>query len=130
MDLAPTCLETAGLRPLTEMTGKSFFGLLTGAEQFGSRDVVFLERERHANVRVGSTGYPTRAIRTRDFLYIRNFRPERWPVGDPQAYKDPDQPFGDCDDGPAKGTSWTIVTSLGCKLTSSSVLQAPRGGAL
>jgi N-sulfoglucosamine sulfohydrolase len=102
MDLAPTCLETAGLRPLTEMTGKSFFGLLTGAEQFGSRDVVFLERERHANVRVGSTGYPTRAIRTRDFLYIRNFRPERWPVGDPQAYNDPDQPFGDCDDGPAK----------------------------
>ena len=24
-----------------------------------------------------------RAIRTRDFLYIRNFKPDRWPFGDP-----------------------------------------------
>ena len=32
---------------------------------FGSRDIVFLERERHANVRVGSVGYPMRAIRSR-----------------------------------------------------------------
>jgi arylsulfatase A-like enzyme len=102
MDLAPTFFEAAGLKPAPEMTGRSFLGLLTGTEPFGSRNVVFLELERHANVRVGSLGYPMRAIRTRDFLYIRNFRPERWPAGDPQAYKDPAQPFGDCDDGPAK----------------------------
>jgi hypothetical protein len=27
--------------------------------------------------------YPQRAIRTHDFLYIVNFRPDRWPLGDP-----------------------------------------------
>jgi arylsulfatase A-like enzyme len=102
MDLAPTFMEAAGFKPLPEMTGRSFLGLLTGDEKPGSRNVVFLERERHANVREGDVGYPARAIRTRDFLYIRNFRPDRWPAGDPQAHTDPNRPFGDCDDGPTK----------------------------
>jgi arylsulfatase A-like enzyme len=102
MDLAPTFLEAAGLKPLPEMTGHSFLGLLTGAEKPGSRSTVFLERERHANVRAGDTGYPVRAIRTREFLYLRNFRPDRWPAGDPVAHKDPKSAFGDCDDGPTK----------------------------
>ena len=26
-------------------------------------------------------GYPMRAIRTHDFLYVRNFAPDRWPTG-------------------------------------------------
>ena len=102
MDLAPTFLEAAGLKPLAEMTGRSFLGLLTGTEKGGSRNVVFLERERHANVRAGDVGYPIRAVRTREFLYVRNFRPDRWPAGDPQPHKDPGKPFGDCDDGPTK----------------------------
>jgi arylsulfatase A-like enzyme len=102
MDLAPTFLEAAGLKTRKEMTGRSFLGLLTGQEKTGSRNVVFLERERHANVRAENAGYPVRAIRTRDFLYLRNFRPDRWPAGDPQAYQDPKRPFGDCDDGPTK----------------------------
>jgi len=102
MDLAPTFLEAAGLKPAPEMTGRSFLGLLTGAEKPGSRNTVFLERERHGNVRAGDTGYPARAIRTREFLYVRNFRPDRWPAGDPQPHKDPGSPFGDCDDGPTK----------------------------
>ena len=112
MDLAPTCLEAAGLKPLPEMTGHSFFGLLTGEEKFGSRNVVFLERERHANVRVGSTGYPMRAIRTRDFLYIRNLRPERWPAGDPQAVQRPrTNPSVIVTMVPPRATSWIIAIS-------------------
>lgn len=102
MDLAPTCLEAAGAKPLPEMTSRSFLGLLTGAEKSGSRNTVFLERERHANARAGDAGYPVRAIRTRKFLYLRNLRPDRWPAGDPQAHKDPKRVFGDCDDGPTK----------------------------
>ena len=102
MDLAPTCLEAAGLPPLPAMTGRSFLGLLTGAEKPGTRNTVFLERERHANARAGDAGYPVRAIRTREFLYVRNLRPDRWPAGDPQAHKDPLSAFGDCDDGPTK----------------------------
>ncbi len=100
MDLAPTFLEAAGLKPLPEMTGQSFFGLLTGEEKCGSRNVVYVERERHANARPENVGYPMRAVRTRDFLYIRNLRPDRWPAGNPR--KDIKRTFADCDDGPTK----------------------------
>ena len=102
MDLAPTFLEAGGLKPPPEMTGQSFLRLLTGDEKSGLRNVVFVERERHAAVRAGLLGYPSRAIRTREFLYIRNFHPERWPAGDPEPVRDPYVPFGDTDDGPTK----------------------------
>jgi N-sulfoglucosamine sulfohydrolase len=101
MDFAPTFLEAAGVKPPAEMTGRSFLGLLTGAEQPGSRNTVFVERERHANVRQGDLGYPIRAIRTREWLYIRNLKPDRWPAGDPQRWVSVG-PFGDVDNGPTK----------------------------
>jgi len=99
-DFAPTLLEAAGLQPAPEMTGRSFLDLLTG-ESTLPRDRVFLERERHANVRAGNLGYPCRAIRTKEYLLIRNFHPERWPAGDPEMWKAVG-PFGDIDGGPAK----------------------------
>lgn len=99
-DLAPTFLEAAGIQPLADMTGHSLLNILLKDEHEG-RDVVFLERERHANVRAGDLGYPCRAIRTREFLYIRNLTPERWPAGDPQRWKSVG-PFGDIDGGPSK----------------------------
>jgi N-sulfoglucosamine sulfohydrolase len=99
-DVAPTMLEAAGMRPDNEMTGRSLTPLLAGQKQSG-RDKVFLERERHANVRRGDLSYPSRAVRTKDFLYIRNFRPDRWPAGDPQKYFAVGD-FGDIDDGPSK----------------------------
>jgi uncharacterized sulfatase len=98
-DFAPTFLEAAGLKPSPEMTGRSLVGLLSGKEE--KRDRVFLERERHANVRRGDVGYPIRAIRTPEHLYIRNFRPDRWPAGDPELWKAVG-PFGDIDPGPSK----------------------------
>lgn len=100
-DLAPTFLEAAGLKPLPEMTGRSLMGLLTGREKPGTRGEVFLERERHAHVRQGNLSYPVRGLRTKDFLYLRNFRPDRWPAGDPELVYSVG-PFGDCDDGPTK----------------------------
>jgi arylsulfatase A-like enzyme len=100
-DFAPTLLEAASLKPLPEMTGRSFLALLTGAEKPGSRNTVFLERERHANVRRGDLSYPVRAVRTREFLYIWNLKPDRWPGGDPEMYHSVG-PFGDCDNSPTK----------------------------
>jgi arylsulfatase A-like enzyme len=99
-DLAPTLLEAAGVKPNELMTGRSLRPLLQGAPARG-RDHVFIERERHANVRRGDLSYPVRAIRTRDYLYIRNFRPDRWPAGDPELYFAVG-PFGDIDGGPTK----------------------------
>lgn len=50
------------------------------------RDAVLFGRERHSSSRYSSLGYPQRAIRTQEFLYIHNFRPERWPAGPSQKY--------------------------------------------
>jgi len=42
-----------------------------------------------------------RAVRTKQFLYIRNFKPERWPAGDPELYHSVG-PYGDIDGSPTK----------------------------
>lgn len=99
-DLAPTLLEAAGVKPTVEMTGRTLMPLLAGRHQPG-RHHVFVERERHAQVRRGDLGYPARAIRTKDLLYIRNFHSDRWPAGDPEMYFSVG-PFGDIDGGPTK----------------------------
>lgn len=100
VDFAPTFLETADLPVPKEMTGKSLWPLLKKETQ-NHRNEVFLERERHANVRRGDQSYPIRAIRTREYLYVRNLEPTRWPAGDPQLYFAVG-PFGDVDPGPTK----------------------------
>src|SRR4029079_14031621 len=61
-DLAPTFLDAAGLKPPATMAGQSLLPLLAGKTQ-KNRDAVFVERERHANVRKGDLSYPARAIR-------------------------------------------------------------------
>lgn len=97
-DFAPTFLQAAGLTPPAVMTGRSLLPVLqskSGGIVERNRDRVFTGRERHTQMRAGNVGYPMRAVRTRDFLYIRNFETERWPSGDP-----PD--FGDIDNGPSK----------------------------
>ncbi len=99
-DLAPTFLEAAGLKPSPGMTGRSLLPVLFGKKQRG-RDSTFVERERHANVRKGDLGYPARAIRTKEFLYVRNYRPDRWPAGEPEKWKSVGA-FGDCDGSPSK----------------------------
>lgn len=99
-DLGPTFLELAGVKAESAMSGRSIAGLLKG-EAEENRDRVFLERERHANVRKGDLSYPSRAIRTKEFLYIRNLRPERWPAGDPEMHMAVG-PYGDVDSSPTK----------------------------
>ncbi len=106
-DLAPTFLEIAGLKHTPEMTGKSFLNILLSNRQGQvdpARNKVFTGKERHAWVRENGTGYPMRAIRTHEFLYIRNFKPNRWPAGDPLYNEnfDPHRQFGDVDDSPTK----------------------------
>ncbi|MFM2179798.1 MAG: Choline-sulfatase [Verrucomicrobiota bacterium] len=94
-DLAPTFLDMVGVKPWPEMTGRSFVDVLQGRSD-SSRDHVFIERERHANVRRGDLSYPVRGIRNERFLYLRNLRPDRWPAGDPELHFAVG-PFGDVD---------------------------------
>ena len=87
MDLAPTMLEAAGLEPPESMQARSLMPQLRSESQGvidPSRDHVIVGRERHvSDARPGALPYPTRAIRTAEYLYIRNFKPDRWPMGDP-----------------------------------------------
>ncbi|MCP5119953.1 MAG: sulfatase [bacterium] len=88
-DFAPTFLEAAGLEPPPAMTGRSLLNVLLSAGEGRvnpERDRVFTAMERHAWARTGGLGYPMRAIRTYDHLYIRNFEPDRWPAGIPDGY--------------------------------------------
>ena len=97
-DLAPTYMELGGLKAHEQMTGKSLVNILK-SEKSGwieNRDVMLTGKERHDIGRPDDVGYPVRAIRTKDFLYVHNFMPERWPVGNPEA------DFGNCDPGPTK----------------------------
>jgi N-sulfoglucosamine sulfohydrolase len=108
-DLAPTFLELAGVEIPEVMTGKSFAGLLKSREEgfldIENRSFVLHGKERHApGQEEHMGGYPVRAIRTHDYLYIRNFKEERWPAGTPN-YKEAAIPYcwlGDCDNGPTK----------------------------
>lgn len=99
-ELAPTFLEAAGVTPPGSMSARSLLSLAAGAPSKG-RDHVFLERERHAHVRRGNLSYPVRAVRTNEWLYIRNVRPDRWPAGDPDMVFSVG-PYGDIDGGPSK----------------------------
>lgn len=104
-DMAPTFLEVAGVPIPKAMTGKSLLPILettrTGLVD-QSRTRVFMGRERHAWVRLDGLGYPSRAIRTPDYLYIRNFSPDRWPAGHPNIPHYRLGRYGDIDDGPTK----------------------------
>ncbi len=101
-DLGPTFLELAGLTPPPLMTMRSIKKLLLGEPDTVQRDAVFIERERHANVRHDNLGYPVRGVRTRDFLYLRNLRPDRWPAGDPDVFFIHGRPSGDVDTSRSK----------------------------
>jgi len=87
-DLAPTWLALAGLDPHPQLVGRSLVPLLM-SDQSGridaSRNIMLTGKERHDLGRPNNWGYPVRAIRTPDFLYVRNFKPDRWPAGDPET---------------------------------------------
>jgi len=85
IDLAPTFLEIVGIDKPENMTGRSIVPILNSTFNKSKpiREFVLTGRERHTHARPDNLGYPARAIRTKDFLYVKNYAPDRWPVGDP-----------------------------------------------
>ncbi|MEP7367435.1 MAG: sulfatase [Acidobacteriota bacterium] len=98
-DFAPTICEAAGVAPAPTVTGKSFLGVLKSGKAGTvdeSRNVMLVGKERHDLGRPNDAGYPVRAMRTRDYLYIRNYEPDAWPAGNPETG------YRNVDDSPTK----------------------------
>jgi arylsulfatase A-like enzyme len=95
-DLAPTFLEAGGVKPPAVMTGRSLWNVLQSDRQGQvdpTRTWVVAGRERHVEVaRPDYSPYPQRALRTQDHVLIVNFKPERWPLGNPYRLDGTDEP--------------------------------------
>ncbi|MDB6122828.1 MAG: arylsulfatase family protein [Pedosphaera sp.] len=93
-DMAPTFLEAVGLKPDPQMTGHSFMDVLLSPKSGrvnSARNFVVTGRERHDIGRPNDQGYPIRVLRTDDYLYLHNFKSDRWPAANPETgYKDID----------------------------------------
>ncbi len=87
IDLAPTFLAAAEVEPLDDIDGQNLLpALAAGGNQGQWRGWAIIGREVHVgSARDDFLPYPVRALRTADFLYVRNFKPDRWPMGDPKA---------------------------------------------
>lgn len=96
-DFMPTFLQAAGVPIPATVTGRSFLALLRGEREIGPpRDRMLIGKERHDLGRPHDQGYPVRAIRTPEYLYIRNYEPDRWPAGNPETG------YRNVDDSPTK----------------------------
>jgi uncharacterized sulfatase len=92
VDLNATILAATGIEhpakgnPALAPIGRDLMPLLQSTKQGlvnPEQAYVYAGHERHTLTRYNDQGYPIRALRTPQYLYLRNLRPDRWPVGDP-----------------------------------------------
>ncbi|MCF6333463.1 MAG: sulfatase [Draconibacterium sp.] len=103
IDFAPTYLDVAGLSAekigMQTITGISLTQIFNSEKNgivIPDRDFVLVGKERHDVGRPNDEGYPVRGILTNGYLYLRNFKPERWPLGNPETG------YLNCDGSPTK----------------------------
>jgi uncharacterized sulfatase len=101
-DFAPTFLAAAGLGIPADMTGRNLLPLFRDVAATTDREFVVTAIERHTYTRPEGGLYPSRAIRTREYLYIRNYAPDAWPTGGPEFISSNKTTHGDVDAGPTK----------------------------
>lgn len=104
IDLFPSFMDFASIPFSHKIDGISLLPILKG-QKTNHRTEIYLERERHCIARAKENnsypGYPMRAVRTKDFLYIQNLRPDRNPAGDATITGTPSE-YGDVDGGRTK----------------------------
>jgi hypothetical protein len=116
VDLTATMLEAAGVEhpnrndKALAPAGRSLMNILVsgkGGIVDPTRQYIYAARERHSSSRYNNWTYPVRCMRSEAFLYVRNFKPERWPAGDPQELMADGAPgpmhgaYRDIDSGPS-----------------------------
>ncbi|MEM6332000.1 MAG: sulfatase [Planctomycetota bacterium] len=93
-EFAPTILSAAGVDAPEPMVSAGLQDTFAGSPD--PRRFVCMGRENHDLGREDDLGYPVRCIRNGEFLYVRNFAPDRWPAGNPET------DFTGCDSSPTK----------------------------
>jgi len=93
IDYAPTFLEAAGISEkksgMAAIQGKSLFDIF--ANKSIGRDTLLTGRERNDIGRPLDQGYPVRSLHQGQYVYMHNFKPDRWPCGNPETrYRDTD----------------------------------------
>lgn len=86
-DIMPTLLDAGSVPHPAGIDARSLMPILLSGKQGRvdpTRNWVVTGRERHVSTaREGNLPYPQRSYRTDDYLYIVNFKPDRWPGGSP-----------------------------------------------
>lgn len=90
IDFAPTILQACGVDAsktgMQPIEGKSFLDIVYDKEDKSiDRSVMLMGKERHDVGRPDDQGYPMRSIIMGDYLFIRNYEPDRWPAGNPET---------------------------------------------
>ena len=107
-DLAPTILEAAGVTIPAMMDSRSMLDIFADKETH-QREFAVIAFERHSGSRAGGKGYPSRAIRTKDFLHIYNFESGRLPQGSPNPeHSNRGIPYSEIDCSPTKSLMMKI----------------------
>ncbi len=103
IDFAPTFLELAQIdqessemHPISGSSLTDIFYSSKSEQVTAYRDHVLIGKERHDVGRPDDQGYPIRGIMKGGMLYIRNFKTDRWPGGDPVTG------YLNCDGSPTK----------------------------
>ncbi len=103
IDFAATFLEVAGIDEKSSgmhpITGSSLVPIFESGKEgrvIEDRNYVLVGKERHDTGRPADIGYPIRGIISDRFIYLKNFKTDRWPTGRPETG------YLDCDGGPTK----------------------------
>ncbi len=92
IDFAPTMIDVAQVSKdsiaMQPIQGRSLVNIFQ-SDQSGqvdtTRDHVLIGKERHDVGRPHDWGYPIRGIVSKDMLYLRNYKTDRWPAGNPET---------------------------------------------
>ncbi len=96
LDLAGLTAEKVGMQPVTGRSLTEIFNSDKQGKVIPDRNFILVGKERHDVGRPNDEGYPVRGILTDGFLYLHNFKPDRWPLGNPETG------YLNCDGSPTK----------------------------
>ena len=85
IDVAGYKAEELGMQPIEGQSLRDIFESSKDEVKGEDRDYVLLGKERHDIGRPDNQGYPIRGIRKDNFLYLKNYKTDRWPAGNPET---------------------------------------------